>query len=81
MVTQELLDTVRRLPYDDQLRIVNTIAETITERPVNLSSQTTAMLDEAISDLEIHPENVVPWSVVVGDLSEYRARVVAKLNA
>jgi len=79
MVTPELLEAVRRLPRADQMTIVNTIAESLNNEPVEVPSDVQAILLEAIADADAHPENSVPWEVVRADLDQYRARIAAKL--
>jgi putative addiction module component (TIGR02574 family) len=70
MSSAPLLETFRRLPAGEKIRLVQQLWDEIAEEAANLplSDAQRRLLDERIADDEANPEDVEPWSTVRDDI-------------
>ena len=75
MEFQAVLDAVRSLPVDDQVRLVDHIKDDLVTRGVDagLSAEQMQELDRRLADIDANPDDGVSWAEV---LAEARARRV-----
>jgi len=72
VISPSLLDEVRRLPFDDRLELADALADSIAADARIVTPEVKQMLDEAITDMEEHPDDAVPLSVLLDDLAKFR---------
>jgi putative addiction module component (TIGR02574 family) len=75
MEFQAVLDAVRALPVDDQVRLVDQIRDELGTQGVDavadLTPEQVDELDRRLADIAANPDDVVPWEQV---LAAARAR-------
>ena len=72
MEFQAVLDAVRALPVDDQVRLVDQIQEDLQSEAhdPNLTPEVMQELDRRLADIEANPDDVVTWEEIVAPARE-----------
>jgi putative addiction module component (TIGR02574 family) len=71
MEFQAVVDAVRKLPVDDQARLLDLIQDELDSHELDLTPEQLAELDRRLEDIEKNPGRGVPWE---GVLAAARAR-------
>jgi putative addiction module component (TIGR02574 family) len=71
MEYQAVLEAVRSLPVEDQMRLVSEVQEDWQESDPDLTPELIQELDRRIAAHKANPQSAIPWEVV---LAQARAR-------
>ncbi len=73
MDRSRILTAIRALPFDEQVELLEQLADELRIYPVipdEIDDETKRMLDERIKDMEANPDDCVPWEVVKDEIQK-----------